>query len=543
MSIPKEPRQLMINIMYLVLTAMLALNVSAEIMNAFWDLNNSLEKSNSLTAESVKSTKIGIQGILEKKPKLQEPLNAGIDAVRSDVSSFVDEIQTIKDYLIDESGDKDGTRGEGDFNKGLPKGKKDKDLTTRYLVKAGKGDEIEAKVNEIRAKLIATYETTMNNPEVQAEARLTDQEIADKIKNVNENITIGIDDSWKDKAKKDKNSWAEYKFKQMPVIAVLPVLTKLQTDARNSEATIVNKLAELVGGREIKLNKFFPVINAKKGYVIKGEKFEAEVSIGAYSSEFSKTSSITVNGQRISLNAEGKGKFTETANSYGKKKLKLTANVTNPLTGDKFTESSEFEYEVGERSATVSADQMNVFYIGVENPISVAVAGANSNDVKVSGQGVSVKGSRGKYVVTATKPTGNKSFAKINVAAPGLGTKGFDFRVKRIPNPIPVLGAGPNKSGGAMGNGEFKAQGGLATILENFDFNAKCAVQGYELTRVAKRQDPVSAANRGARYNDKAKRLVMAAKPGDTYYFDNVKSKCPGDPAGRKLSSIVFVIK
>jgi len=106
-----------------------------------------------------------------------------------------------------------------------------------------------------------------------------------------------------------------------------------------------------------------------------------------------------------------------------------------------------------------------------------------------------------------------------------------------------VLGAGPNKKGGLMGNGEFKAQGGLAAILEGFDFDAKCKIQGYELTRVAKRQDPVSANNPGARWSSDSKRLVNAAKPGDTYYFDNVKSRCPGDSAGRKLPSIVFKIK
>ena len=537
MSIPKEPRQLMINLMYLVLTAMLALNVSAEIMNAFWDLNNSLVKSNSLTAQGVKQTKEGIQGILDKKPNIKGPLNEGIDQVREEVSTFVEYIEDIKSYLIDESGDKDGSVGEGDFDHGLPKGKKNKDITTRYLVEVDKkGDEIKERVTALKAKIVDIYKNTMANKEIQKEAKLTPAEIEDKIKNIVDNITVGIDESWEEKASKDKNTWAAYKFKQMPVVAALPVLTKLQTDARNSEATVVNKFAELVGGREIKLNKFFPVMNAKKGYIIKGEKFEAEVSIGAFSSEFSKTSSITVNGQRVSLNAQGIGKFSETAGSYGKKKLKLTCNVTNPLTNEKFSESSEFEYEVGERSATVSADKMNVFYIGVDNPISVAVAGAPSSQVKVNGSGpISVSGSNGKFVVKATRP----GEAKITVSAPGIN-KSVDFRVKRIPDPVARLS---KSNGGAMGNGEFKAQAGVGAFLDNFDFDAKCNIQGFNLTRVAKRADPVEAINGGARYSDKAKRLVMQAKPGDIFYFDNVKARCPGDSAGRKINSMVFKIK
>ncbi|NND31591.1 MAG: hypothetical protein HKN76_03300 [Saprospiraceae bacterium] len=539
MAIPKEPRQIMINLMYLVLTAMLALNVSAEIMNAFWDLNNSLEESNALTSESVKATEQGIQPILEKKPKLREPLNAGIKEVRNEVSALVDYIEEIKVFLIDETGNKNGTVDEEDFYNGLPRGKKNKDLTTRYLVEEGKGEELMERVNEAKAKLIAVFEKTLQDEDVQAEAKLTDSEIEARIKNINENITLGIDESWRDKADKDKKTWSDYKFKQMPIVATLPVLTKIQTDARSAEATLVNKMAELVGGREIKLNKFFPVMNAKKGYVIRGEKFEAEVSIGAYSSEFAKTSSISINGKSIPLNDEGKGTYSEIANSYGKQNLRLTANVKNPLTGETFTESSEFEYEVGERSATVSADKMNVFYIGVDNPISVAVAGASSNQVKVSGSGVTVKGNNGKYIVTAKKPTND---AKISVSAPGIN-KSFDFRVKRIPDPVPTLGRGPNKNGGSMGSGEFKAQLGLAAVLENFDFEAKCNVQGYNLTRVAKRQDPVEAVNPGPRYQGRAKNLVAQAKPGDIYYFDNVKVRCPGDSAGRRLPSITFKIK
>ena len=201
--------------------------------------------------------------------------------------------------------------------------------------------------------------------------------------------------------------------------------------------------------------------------------------------------------------------------------------------------NSEFEYEVGVRSASVSADKMNVFYIGVDNPVSVSVAGAPSNSVKATCSGCNMNGSGGKFNVTVSKP----GDITINVTAEGFPSTPFKFRGKRIPNPVPVLGAGPNKNGGLMGNGEFKAQQGLAAILEGFDFDAKCQIQGYELTRVAKRQDPVSSVNPGARYGGDAKRLVNAAKPGDTYYFDKVKARCPGDSAGRKLPSIVFKIK
>ena len=278
MSIPKEPRQLMINLMYLVLTAMLALNVSAEVMNAFFDLDKSLKTSNKLTQQGVKSTKDGIQPLLDKKPLLKAPLNNGIGEVSTVVSEFVSYIEGIKDELLDASGNKDGTYDENDHYEGSfdnkPIGKKNKDVTTRLLVEGDPttgvephGPQIADKVNILKDKLIEIYSKTIQNKDVMKEGKLKEKEVKERIDGIIASIPLSIesDEEIQKKSQDGKEkSWSEYKFKQMPVAAVLPTLTKLQTDATNSEATIVNKLAELVGGKEIKLNKFFPVINAKK---------------------------------------------------------------------------------------------------------------------------------------------------------------------------------------------------------------------------------------------------------------------------------------
>jgi hypothetical protein len=238
----------------------------------------------------------------------------------------------------------------------------------------------------------------------------------------------------------------------------------------------------------------------------------------------------------MSIGKDGKAIFSTGTSTTGTKTLNLTATVKNPLTGEESKTSSSFEYEVGVRSATVSADKMNVFYMGVDNPISVAVAGVSSNDVKVNCNGCKLSGSRGKYTVTASRP----GDATINVSGGGLPNTPFKFRVKRIPDPVAKLG---NKKDGTMGNGEFKAQRGVIPWLEGFDFDAKCRIQGFNLVKVAKRQDPIASNNPGGTFNQKSLRLVRSAKPGDTYYFENVKAKCPGDPAGRKINSMVFKIK
>ena len=94
-----------------------------------------------------------------------------------------------------------------------------------------------------------------------------------------------------------------------------------------------------------------------------------------------------------------------------------------------------------------------------------------------------------------------------------------------------------------MNTGEFKAQDGVFAILENFDFDAKCNVSGYRVVRVAKRQDPQVEVNAGGRFSSDAKRVISQAKPGDRYFFENIKCKCPGDLGPRDLGSMSFMIK
>jgi len=189
---------------------------------------------------------------------------------------------------------------------------------------------------------------------------------------------------------------------------------------------------------------------------------------------------------------------------------------------------------------SVAAEKMNVFYIGVDNPISVAVSSLDAAQVSVKGKNVKVKeAGRGRYIATVTTP----GVAEIIVNGNRLDEQVFKFRVKRIPDPIPALGAGPSRKGGTMGNGEFTAQEGIRAVLENFDMDATCSVQSYELTRRADNEDPVMSMNRGARFNTNTQRIVKLAKSGDNYFFDNITVRCPGDQVGRYINSMVFRIK
>ncbi len=521
MSIPKEPRQLMINLMYLVLTALLALNVSAEVMNAFFSLDKGIKESGKIVDTSNTRLLKAIQKQAKAYPSEEnKDFQSRAEAVQQLTTDFVQYVEDLREELFNAAG------GPNPDHPEWPKRKKDKDVTTRLLVLGspetpeddGKGFELEQRIKETRQKLI---------------------ELVDSDPNVVKSISLDIED-WK-KLSKDKKSWADFKFRQMPVAAVFPMLSKIQSDAKASAATALNYLFEKVKGEDIVFDLFEPVVSAKKSYVIKGEDFEADIFLGAYSSQTDDNTKVYVNGQQLKME-DGKASYKARASSLGTKKLDVKITVTNPLNNETKEYTSTYEYEVGERSVAVSADKMNVFYIGVDNPISVSAAGIPTSKLKVSvsgGGGTIKKINNTQYIVKVKQPGGQEPNCFVKVSGAGMNAK-KGFRVKRIPDPVARLG---NKEDGTLAAGTFKAQKGLIAWLDNFDFDAKCQIQGFRLVRVPKRADAIEVLNSGGGYKSRAQSLVKQAKPGDTYYFMDVKARCPGDTSGRKINSLVFKIK
>jgi len=500
----------MINLMYLVLTALLALNVSAEVMNAFFSLDKGMKSSRQI----VEKSNDAMQAAIEKgakdypSPQAEEYKNRAIEANKI-TADFVSYIDGIRKDLFEKAG------GANPKIPDQPKDIRNKDITTKMFVNDGLGSQIEAKVKETRDQLI----------------KLADNDAAAV-------AGISLDVEELPSNTKAKN-WSEFKFKQMPVSAVFPLLGKIQSDAKSSASSVLTYCSSKVTGTDIKFDKFIPGVAPEKNYVILGEEFKADVFLSAFSSKLDNIS-INVDGRNLPLK-DGIGSFSEKPSSVGEKKYTVSINIRNPATGQTETVKKEFSYEVGQRSAAVQLDKMNVFYIGVDNPISVSVAGVSSNDIKISASGVNVAkgGGAGKYVVTATTPTND---ASITISGGGV-TQKFPYRVKRIPDPNPRLGGNAKNKGGTMGNGEFKAQGGVSAMLENFDFDATCAVVGFEVTYLAKRQDPITRVNSGAKWSGDVGELIQRAKPGDAFFFDEVKCKCPGDVAARNIGSISYKIK
>ncbi|WMX15587.1 GldM family protein [Aureispira sp. CCB-E] len=531
--------------MYLVLTAMLALNVSAEIINAFFMLDKGIKKNNQIVEASVTSV---IESMAETaKTKTQyQPLVEKAKEAKNITVGFNTFVTGLRERMVEESGgaytaEEAESQGHPELA-GKPIGKKDKDTPQRIFVSGDYGSEkkepqgqiLAAEIKKLKQAYLDFVGGLWDNGGIKGTIFADKNKKDETLKRLESEMTLVADEKYNPEQHEGK-SWEEFTFGHMPVAAIYPMLRKFQNDARTSEAAVINFLASQMGKMELTYDKFDVFSQSSKPYILLGEKYESEIALGAYSSQ--ADFSVSVGGSRLNV-VDGKAKYTASGSSVGEKKYTATISVKNPQTGEVETFKKEFSYEVGQPSVNVAADKMNVFYVGVDNPVTVAAAGITTSAMKVSMTGGTLK-SKGKtsYIVTAKKP----GEATITVTDTKNGKKfPFKFRVKRIPDPIVKLG---KKVDGLMGSGEFKAQPGLAAWLENFDFDARCQVQSYTMYYTRKRQDAVELKGKGGRFSGQIASAVRQAKPGDQYAFTDVKARCPGDSAGRRVNGLTFKIR
>ena len=217
----------------------------------------------------------------------------------------------------------------------------------------------------------------------------------------------------------------------------------------------------------------------------------------------------------------------------------MRAFIPGMLLGSTLTVLLAFTFHPEEPACVIALDRMNVMYCGVDNPVSILVRGVPEADVRIeTSDNLTIKKDRNLYYTVRAGTPGEGS---ITVSGGNLKPVTFRYRVKRFPDPVPRLGA--RYRSGTIGNGEFKAQAGLAAIVENLDIDVRCETVSYNLIHLRKGQMLAEVTNHGARYEAVVQPIIDAARPGDTYIFEDIKVRCPGDSVARPLESLTFVIK
>jgi gliding motility-associated protein GldM len=527
MSLPKEPRQKMINMMYLVLTALLALNVSVEVLNAFKTVNSSLESSNKVVGEKNDMTYKSFQDKLNDPQtavaaKVWEPKAAQAKKLSSDLTGY---IESLKNEVIDGSNPqlKDGVK---EFTEG------DLDAPTRIMDVEGKGKILYGKLKSFKVDLLNLLDPSLYPGQPASVLSELKEAKVEFEKELPLNLKVPPTQEGNVLSGDTAKDWTITYFHMTPSIAAMTILSKFQSDIKNSEGQVIDYLHKHIGEVKIVYDKFQAIASSNATYLMPGDELEVTAGVGAFSEQAKPT--IYINGAVQPLGPDGTADYKTKVNSTGQIDVKI--EYTKP-DGTKEMIPKTIKYTVGQPSgASVFLEKMNVLYIGEDNPLTVSGGSVGAEKVSVSFSNGTISRVNGdEYVAVPTTP----GMGKITVNSAGK-IKTFDMRVKYLPNPTGFIGT---HKGGAISAAEFKAIGGLQARLEESEFQSIFKVVSYKLSALGGSINSyVMASNDGNKWTGKAADIVAKASPATNIFFDEIRV-IGKDGKNRELPPMVFSLR
>lgn len=517
--------------MYLVLIALLALNISNEILKAFHLMEVSFSKASSALSDKNKAIMDAFKAAEEDPSKGARAKKWADKAreVQAISAAFCKDIDKYKtDIEIAAGGRKEAEPGQTGIRE-MSKGD-DMEGHKHYLgtddpgIK-GKGDALRKLIDDTRGKMLNVLNGVKDDKAV--------KNLFDK------NTAFRVEDF------KDENgslkTWERDVLGHSPVAGVMAMLTKVQNDCKSLETDILSKLSENIDATVAKFDKTAALVIAESTNVMAGSQFKAKIALMAYNS--TAANEIVVNGQSVKV-VDGIGEFTATASGVGSHKVDAKIKTVNPETGEQdFWVSAEpIEWTSFQPSATIAADAMNVLYIGLENPMSISVPGVTPGNTSVSaGAGITlVKKGDGKYVATVS--AGQKeSTISVSAKMPDGTSKRMGeqkFRIKTVPKPVAQLGT---LISGAYNKGEIGMQSFLYAYLDGFVFDGvKFTVTKYQVIFMPKRgyMEEQSVSGNGTAA---IKTFANKAKTGDMLVIQGIRATGPGGE--KPLNPITYTFK
>jgi gliding motility-associated protein GldM len=510
MALPKEPRQKMINIMYLVLTAILALNVSAEILNAFKTVNRSLENTN-VTVNT--STTTIMKSLEEKKSEAATAERANIwfpkaSQVVSTSQALYNYIGTLKSKIF--------TLAGGNPNDPTVRWKEDNlDIVTRLMVKEGEGKKLFAALTKYKTDILNI------DPEIKLEFEKS----------------LQIDLSNPPGQDKKIKPWDIAYFNMVPTVAGLTILSKFQNDIKTAENKVVSFCHTKVGEVKVIFDSYAAIVGQNSNYLMPGQELEIKAGVGAFSKAAQPT--ISIGGSNVSIGEEGYALYKASAGGIGSHSIPVKISFFNQTTNKQDERVVNVEYTVGSANASIALDKMNVLYIGVDNPVTIAASGGGDDKVKAtisSGSLIKVAGT-GKYVARVNAVNDNTI---ITVSVDGKVAGASQFRVRTIPEAQAYVGGQP--SGANIAAGAFKAQGGVGAGIKNFPFELSYDVVSYTFTCDTD-DDIVLVPSQGAAFSGAVRNAInQHVQAGRMVTIDAIRVKGP-DGRTTTAPSLVYYIK
>ncbi|MEN9323194.1 MAG: gliding motility protein GldM [Bacteroidota bacterium] len=492
------PRQKMINLMYLVFIAMLALNMSKEVLSAFGILNNKIVESNVITDARNESSFQQLSQKALDQPKQYGEKKEKVEKIRAISKEFNDYIEAAKaDFTKDLKKDENGNLPFEAMDKG--------DMVDE---KWFEGDKPSKKGKEFLDK-IASFVTKIKEVGGSSIAEV-------ELKKIQNRFSTAPVFS---KTENKKIEWMEYNYKGFPLIATITKLSQLQADIKTTESDIINGMfqSDLVAAAS--LTAYQPIVVPEKTAFFQGEAVKGKIILGKFDPNL-VAKSVIVNGQSVKATA-GQAEFSFGAGNVGEHEI--TGSFNFDENGKVISLPIKGNYVVVPKpnSATISADKMNVVYRGVTNPMTISFAGISADKVSASAPGLSSNGKPGSYKMNP----GSGTEVAINVT----GTLPDDskvsdkkvFRIKSIPAPTGCIGGEYGVVKGAKSRLEVSQ---ISAKMLDFDFEVKLRVTGFSLKVAGQATVVVS----GDRVNAQCKAALAKAGRGDQVTISDIKTKLEG---------------
>ena len=511
------PRQRMINMMYLVLTALLALNVSKETLDVIAKVDRGLKQTNENFTSKNELTYSAFEKAYTINPTKVEQWKIKADALKERSQGLVDLINKYKWDIVNEA---DGEDADLDSIKSMD----DLNIPAQIMIvedapdsKLKRGEILKNSIQEYK-DFLHTIIDPSNTVLVDAIDRSLD--VADIPATPNE----------------PSRSWEQDNFEYLPLIGVITLMTKMQSDIRNAESDVLNYLYKGIDEESFTFNDLVAIVKPKSNRIIQGSPYEAEIFLSAI--DTTQDPQVMVNNRTLPIE-DGKGIYTVSNPPLGRQKWGGILRYKAP-DGSILPYEFESEFEVLPATLIVSPTKMNVFFQGLPNPVQISAIGATPENTQVTISNATISRESGfNYIV---EPTQNYGEAVIKVSAMIDGRRQTYpdqvFRLKRIPDPKAMVN---NMPGGRIDKNLLIQQIGVQAVLEDFLFDYKFVVQSFSVSSTVNTFTEDEPSN-SYRFTQAQKNLMGQVPRNGRVFIDNIIA-LGDDGEERELPGISFILQ
>ncbi|WP_071797487.1 type IX secretion system motor protein PorM/GldM [Labilibacter marinus] len=512
---PETPRQKMIGMMYLFLTALLAINVSGELLHAFVSLDEGFNQTRKTVERKNDALYTQFETAVSNNPDRAKDEWNEAEKIKESSKLLVEYIQELKTTIVQKA---DGPEATPESYTSVS----NQDIAPQVMIteKSGaRSEELKKRIGEYQNMLLSYLDP--NEP--------ADTTYIAAYKQVFSTEDI--------KGEKDvKKSWESTKFEHVPLSASMAMLSKIQGDVRNAEADMIAGLYNNINKDSYKFDHLMEVVKPFKTTILEGETYRAELFMAAYDPTI--IPKIEIDGKALNNIEKGKG-ILELKRPVGEHKWSGFIKMPSPDGSTDIPYEVSGEFQVVKPSAVISPIKMNVFYEGVENPVAISVPGVASNALKISMSNVTSRKKGGNYIVKPKPGTaGKESIVRVSAEIEGktkfIGKQ--NFRIKRVPSPIATVGG---EEGGKIRKNVLLAQFGVLAEMKDFDFELEYNVSRFTVS-VLKNGYITDSPSKSAKFTKEQKDLIKGMSRGSKVQIEGIRAKGPGGT--RDLGTITFVL-